>query len=49
MTTLLEADGSVIWLVAVLVVLASGLAAALMAAIRANGTPMRVEHRSPER
>jgi hypothetical protein len=49
MASLIGTDGSVIWLVAVLLVLASGLAAALLAATRENGAPMRADHRSPER
>ncbi|MEV4642721.1 hypothetical protein AB0J80_35795 [Actinoplanes sp. NPDC049548] len=49
MAALIGSDGSVIWLVAVLLVLATGLSAALLAATRANGAPMRAEHRSPER
>lgn len=43
MTTLIGSEGSVIWLVAVLLVLASGLAGALLAATR-----MDAEHRTPE-
>ncbi|MEV8503205.1 hypothetical protein AB0368_00075 [Actinoplanes sp. NPDC051475] len=49
MASLIGTEGSVIWLVAVLLVLATGLAAALLAATRENGTPMRADRRSPER
>ncbi|UQU68047.1 hypothetical protein COUCH_17955 [Couchioplanes caeruleus] len=49
MATLIGSDGSVIWLVAVLLVLASGLAAALLAATRADAAPMRAQRRSPDR
>ncbi|MFI7603200.1 hypothetical protein [Actinoplanes sp. NPDC049681] len=49
MASLIGSDGSVVWLVAVLLVLASGLAAALLAATRTHGAPMRADHRSPER
>ncbi|GAA2598722.1 hypothetical protein GCM10010435_92680 [Winogradskya consettensis] len=42
MATLIGSAGSTIWLVAVLLVLASGLAAALLAAIRDDATPVRV-------
>ena len=49
MTTLIGSDGSVLWLVAVLLLLASGLAGALLAATRRNSAPMRAEHRAPER
>lgn len=49
MTTLIGSDGSVIWLVAVLLVLASGLAGALLAATRARPAPMRADSRTPER
>ena len=49
MTTLIGSEGSVLWLVAVLLVLASGLTAALLVAVRANSAPMRAEHRTPER
>ena len=48
MTTLIGSEGSVIWLVAVLLLLASGLTAALLLAIRRGSTPMRAEHRTPE-
>ena len=41
MATLIESDGSVVWLVAVLIVLASGLGAALLAATRADAAPVR--------
>ena len=49
MATLIGSDGSVIWLVAVLVVLASGLAAALLAATRADAAPMRARRHTAER
>jgi hypothetical protein len=49
MTTLIGSDGSVLWLVAVLLLLASGLAGALLVAIRRNSAPMRAEQRAPER
>ncbi|GAA2533534.1 hypothetical protein GCM10010434_098150 [Winogradskya humida] len=42
MATLIGSEGSTIWLVAVLLVLASGLAAALLAAIRDDAAPVRV-------
>jgi UPF0716 family protein affecting phage T7 exclusion len=48
MTTLIGSEGSVLWLVAVLLVLASGLAGALLVAIRGSSAPMRAEHRTPE-
>jgi hypothetical protein len=48
MTTLIGSDGSVLWLVVVLLALASGLAGALFAAIRSSSAPMRAEHRTPE-
>jgi hypothetical protein len=48
MTTLTGSEGSVLWLVAVLLLLASGLAVALLVAIRRSSTPMRAEHRTPE-
>jgi hypothetical protein len=49
MTTLIGSEGSVIWLVAVLLVLASGLAGALLAATRSHTAPMRADRRTPER
>ena len=49
MTTLIGSDGSVLWLVAVLLLLASGLTAALLVAVRGTSAPMRAEHRTPER
>jgi len=48
MATLVGSGGSVVWLVAVLVVLASGLAAALLAATRADAAPMQARRRGPE-
>ena len=48
MTTLIGSDGSVLWLVVVLLALASGLAGALFAAIRSSSAPMRAEHHTPE-
>ncbi len=48
MTTLIGSDGSVLWLVVVLLLLASGLAGALLAAVRGSSAPMRPEHRTPE-
>lgn len=49
MAALIGSDGSVVWLVAVLIVLASGLAAALRAATRADAAPMPARRRAPER
>jgi len=49
MTTLIGSDGSVLWLVAVLLVLASGLAGALLAATRSQAAPIRADRRTPER
>ncbi len=48
MTTLIGSEGSVVRLVAVLLMLASGLTFALLAAIRGSSAPMRAEHRTPE-
>jgi len=48
MTTLIGSEGSVLWLVAVLLVLASGLTGALLAATRGSSAPMRAEQRTPE-
>lgn len=48
MATLIGSDGSVLWLVAVLLVLASGLACALLAATRGSSAPIRADHRTPE-
>ncbi|MET8154302.1 hypothetical protein ACIBSW_08790 [Actinoplanes sp. NPDC049668] len=48
-TTLTGTEGSVVWLVAVLLLLALGLAGALLAATRGDAAPMRAEHHSPER
>ncbi|GAA3345899.1 hypothetical protein GCM10020358_54770 [Amorphoplanes nipponensis] len=48
MTTLIGSEGSVLWLVAVLLLLASGLAVALLLATRRGSAPMRAEHRTPE-
>jgi len=48
MAALIGSDGSVVWLVAVLVVLASGLAAALLAATRADAAPMQARRRASE-
>ncbi|WP_305784273.1 hypothetical protein [Symbioplanes lichenis] len=45
METLLGSEGATIWLVAVLLVLASGLAAALLAATRADAVPVRANRR----
>ena len=45
MTTLLGSEGATIWLVAVLLVLASGLAAALLAATRETPVPVRAQRR----
>jgi hypothetical protein len=47
MTALLGSEGSVLWLVAVLLLLAAGLAGALLAAIREDAS-MRPERRTPE-
>ncbi|MET0492721.1 MAG: hypothetical protein ABW000_06265 [Actinoplanes sp.] len=50
MTTLIGSQGSVLWLVAVLLLLASGLAGALLTAIRQqDASPLRAERHSPER
>ena len=48
MTTLIGSEGSVLWLVAVLLLLASGLTAALLAAVRGTSRPMHAERRTPE-
>jgi hypothetical protein len=48
MTTLIGSDGSVLWLVAVLFVLASGLACALLAATRSSSPAIRTKQRTPE-
>jgi hypothetical protein len=48
MSTLIGSEGSVLWLVAILLVLACGLTAALLAAVRHSSAPMRGEHRTPE-
>ncbi len=48
MTSLIGSEGSVLWLVAVLLLLASGLAVALLLAVRGTSAPMRAEHRTPE-
>ncbi|GAA3937624.1 hypothetical protein [Actinoplanes auranticolor] len=48
MTSLIGSEGSVLWLVAVLLLLASGLTAALLLALRGNSAPMRADHRTPE-
>jgi hypothetical protein len=48
MTSLIGSEGSVLWLVAVLLLLASGLTVALLLAVRGNSAPMRAEHRTPE-
>jgi hypothetical protein len=48
MTTLIGSEGSVLWLVAVLLLLAAGLATALLLAVRSSSTPMRADHRTPE-
>ncbi|MFI5935515.1 hypothetical protein [Actinoplanes sp. NPDC051494] len=50
MATLIGSEGSTIWLVAVLLVLAAGLAAALLAAVRdeaAGPVRVRAERRTP--
>ena len=47
MTALLGSEGSVLWLVALLLLLAAGLAGALLAATRGDST-MRPERRTPE-
>ncbi|AGL18694.1 hypothetical protein [Actinoplanes sp. N902-109] len=49
MATFIGSEGSTLWLVAVLLVLASGLAAALLAAVRSDVAPARAERRIPER
>ncbi|GGQ63831.1 hypothetical protein [Couchioplanes azureus] len=49
MATLIGSDGSVVWLVTVLVLLASGLTGALLAATRGGTAPIRAPRRSPER
>ena len=49
MTTLIGSEGSVLWLVAVLLLLASGLTAALLVAVRGNSAQLRADHRTPER
>ncbi|GID92638.1 hypothetical protein ACFQFC_39410 [Amorphoplanes digitatis] len=49
MTALTGSEGSVVWLVAVLLLLALGLAGALLAATRGAAAPMRAERHSPER
>lgn len=48
MTTLIGSEGSVLWLVAVLFILAFGLAGALLAAVRGNAAPIRAENRTPK-
>jgi hypothetical protein len=48
MTSLIGSEGSVLWLVAVLLLLASGLTVALLLAVRSSSAPMRAEHRTPE-
>ncbi|MGW4947666.1 hypothetical protein ACWEOZ_39450 [Actinoplanes sp. NPDC004185] len=48
MTSLIGSDGSVLWLVAVLLMLASGLTAALLLAVRSSSAPMRADRRTPE-
>jgi hypothetical protein len=48
MTTLIGSEGSVLWLVAALLLLASGLTVALLAATRSSSAPMRADHRTPE-
>ena len=48
MTTLMGSEGSVLWLVVVLLLLASGLTGALLAAVRGGSPAMRPEHRTPE-
>jgi hypothetical protein len=45
MATLIGSEGSVLWLVAVLLLLATGLGLALLAAVRENSAPNRTpEH-----
>jgi hypothetical protein len=45
MTSLIGSEGSVLWLVAVLLLLAAGLSVALLAAVRGNSAPNRTpEH-----
>ena len=48
MTTLIGSEGSVLWLLAVLLLLASGLTVALLVAIRGRSASMRAEHRTPK-
>ncbi|ROP34211.1 hypothetical protein [Couchioplanes caeruleus] len=48
MATLIGTDGSVVWLVTVLMLLASGLAGAVLAATRAEAAPIRAPRRSPD-
>ncbi|MEU7904848.1 hypothetical protein [Actinoplanes sp. NPDC049118] len=48
MATLTGSEGSVVWLVAVLLLLAVGLSGALLAAVRGNAAPVRAERHSPE-
>jgi len=48
MTTLIGSGGSVLWLVAVLFLLASGLAGALLAATRSGSPAIRTKQRTPE-
>ena len=48
MATLIGSDGSVLWLVAVLFMLASGLACALLAATRSSSPAIRTKQRTPE-
>ncbi|MEV6597453.1 hypothetical protein AB0M36_11385 [Actinoplanes sp. NPDC051346] len=49
MATLIGSDGSVVWLVTVLMILATGLAGAVLAATRAQTSPIRATRRSPKR
>jgi len=49
MTTLTGSEGSVVWLVVVLLALALGLAAALLAATRRDSASIRAERHAPER
>ncbi|WP_161952632.1 hypothetical protein [Actinoplanes sp. TFC3] len=49
MATLIGTGGATIWLVAVLLVLVSGLTAALISAVRSNAAPASAERRTPQR
>ncbi|MFI5495667.1 hypothetical protein [Actinoplanes sp. NPDC051859] len=49
MATLLGSDGSVVWLVTVLMILATGLCGAVLAATRPQPAPIRAQRRNHER